>query len=58
EIANLRIENTKLKQIIKQNRTTNNASQSPVSLALSVISQMPIPSPINTHSDEDNSTNS
>ncbi|CAG8771478.1 17803_t:CDS:2, partial [Racocetra fulgida] len=30
---------------------------SPVSPALSVISQMPIPSPINTHSDEDNIEN-
>ncbi|RHZ51362.1 hypothetical protein Glove_480g9 [Diversispora epigaea] len=29
-IANLRIENTKPKQIIKQNRTTNNVSQSSV----------------------------
>src|SRR6185312_858703 len=58
EIANLRIENRKLKQIINQNRTTNNASQSPVSPALSVTPQMPIPSSINGQSDKDDSTNS
>ncbi|CAG8617302.1 4870_t:CDS:2, partial [Racocetra fulgida] len=46
EIANLRIENTRLKQIIKQNRTTNDASQ------------LPIPSHINGHSDENGSTDS
>ena len=45
EIANLRIENTRLKQIIKLNRTTNDALQTP------------IPPPIKSYSDEDNSTN-
>ncbi|CAJ0910721.1 125_t:CDS:2 [Entrophospora sp. SA101] len=43
------IENTKLKQIIKQNRTTNDPLQSSAS------TQSPIPSPIN---DEDDSTDS
>ncbi|CAG8604332.1 5490_t:CDS:2, partial [Diversispora eburnea] len=41
EIANLRIENTKLKQIIKQNRTTIIALQPPVSPVLSVTPQKP-----------------
>ncbi|CAG8618245.1 6558_t:CDS:10, partial [Diversispora eburnea] len=58
EIANLRIENTKLKQIIKQNRTTNNVSQYSVSPTLSVTLQTPIPSSIIAHSDTDNNTNS
>jgi len=60
EIANLRNENTRLrlKQIIKRNSTTNDASQSSVSPALSATPQMPIPSPINGQSDKDDSTNS
>ena len=60
EIANLRIENTRLrlKQIIKRNSTTNDTSQSSVSPALSATPQMPIPSPINGQSDKDDSTNS
>ncbi|CAJ0854919.1 15052_t:CDS:2 [Entrophospora sp. SA101] len=46
------IENTRLKQIIKQNRTTNDPSHSSVS------PQRHIPLPINGHSNEDDSTDS
>nr|CAG8643813.1 15254_t:CDS:2 [Entrophospora candida] len=45
EIANLRIENTRLNQIIKLNRTANDSLQ------------IPIPPPINDYSDEADSVN-